>query len=208
MEKTLLIEHLRSQIQEAESGEQKPSFSSSDPAGRAVSSTRETRDRPDESASNDNLEISQAFKKIVALVNVSDRSEQAIRERLTNEGFDELAIDQAVDRAKTYSIIDDAHFAEVLVRSRLSQGRGLSGIKRELKQHNIDVERLAFWQEGICDDSQEGELDRAIEALNKKPPRTKHLREGAYRYLVRRGYASSIASSAARIWAESQEYDH
>ena len=142
-----------------------------------------------------------ALKKIIALVNVSDRSEHSIRERLAKEGFTESAIDESVERAKAYSFINDERFAEVLVRSRIAQGKGSAGIVRELAGHGIDAESVPGWPYEFPLDYEE-ELDRALDLLERKPPRSKNLREGAYRRLVQKGYPSSIASSAARLWSE------
>lgn len=142
-----------------------------------------------------------AFKKIVALVNVSDRSERSLRERLAQAGFSESAIEPAIERAKDYAFIDDIRFAEILIRSRVSQGKGSAGIARELSEHGIDVDTVPGWPYEYPFEHDE-ELARAIDVLERKPPRSKNLRDGAYRRLVQRGYPSSIASSAARIWSE------
>ena len=83
-----------------------------------------------------------ALKKIIALVNASDKSERAIRDRLVREGFSEPAIEGAVGQAKQYGFIDDRRFAEVLVRSRISQGRGSAGIIRELAEND----KHGFWK--------------------------------------------------------------
>ncbi len=145
-----------------------------------------------------------ALKKIVALVNVSDRSERTIRERLGQAGFDQAAIDEAVERAKEYSFIDDMRFSEVLVRSRISQGKGSAGIVRELAEHGINADSVPGWPYEFPLDYDQ-ELDRALGLLARKPPRSKNLREGAYRRLMQKGYPSSVASSAARIWTERVE---
>ena len=142
-----------------------------------------------------------AFKKIVALVNARDRSEKSIRDRLGDCEFDDREIDEAVSRAKEYGLIDDARFAEVLVRSRISQGKGRAGIERELRENEIDPYTIPDWPYAF-DIDENTEYARALETLNRKPPRSKNLREGAYRKLISKGYSSSIAASAARAWCE------
>lgn len=142
-----------------------------------------------------------ALKKIIALVNVSDRSEHAIRERLGREGFSVDEIENAIARAKELSFIDDDRFAAVLIRSRLSQGKGVCGIERELRDQGIDIELVEGWPDEF-DVNESTEKDRALALLKSKPPRSKNLREGAYRKLVGKGYSSSVAASAARQWFE------
>lgn len=142
-----------------------------------------------------------AFKKIIALVNHADRSEKAVRERLQRDGFKDVDIDHAVQRALEYGFIDDARFAEVLIRSRISKLRGSAGIVRELSENGIEAMSIPGWPNdfGI---SHEEELDRALAYLRKKPPRSKNARDGAYRKLLQHGFSSDVALSAARVFVD------
>lgn len=148
-------------------------------------------------------EADKAVKKIIALTNVSERSERALRERLAKCEFSPEAIEEAVSRAKRWCIIDDAHFAQTLIRSRISQGKGSVFIARDLRSHGIDPNTIPGWPDE-CRLSESEELERAIALLEKKPPRCKNLRDGAYRRLAQKGFPSSVASNASRIWYESQ----
>ena len=145
-------------------------------------------------------EPSRALNKVIELVNVSDRSERAVRERLAKHGFGPAAIDEAVERSKEYGFIDDLRYADVLIRSRVSQGKGSAGIERELIENGIDPNDVPGWPYEF-DIDHDQELDRAIAFLERKPPRSKNPREGAFRKLVQRGFPVSVASSAARIWS-------
>ena len=144
---------------------------------------------------------SSALDVILNLVNVSDRSEHAIRERLLRDGFPDEEIESAVTKAKDYGFINDARYAEVLVRSRISQGKGSAGIERELRSQKIEIEIVEGWPHEYPV-SYDEELNRAIDLLERKPPRSKNLRDGAYRKLMGKGYSSAIASAAARMWTE------
>lgn len=146
-----------------------------------------------------------ALKKIVALVNASDKSELAIRQRLNKEGFHEVAIEQSVEDAKRYGFIDDNRYAQVLIRSRISQCKGSAGIIRELSENGIDALDVPGWPYDF-DITHEDEVNRALDLLQRKPPHSKNKREGAYRRLMQKGYPSSVASTAARIWSESRSY--
>lgn len=143
-----------------------------------------------------------AFKKIIALVNVSERSEHAVRQRLAKEGFTNEEIDEAVSRALDYGFIDDMRFAAILIRSRLSQGKGTAGIQRELREHGIEIDDVPGWPEEFVEE--DDEYNRALQYLDKHPTRSKNKRDGAYRKLVQRGFSSSVAASAARTWAQSE----
>ena len=106
-----------------------------------------------------------------------------------------------MSRAKDYGFIDDKRFAEVLIRSRIAQCKGSAGIERELAKNGIDPSSIEGWPYAYEVDD-EVELDRALSFLDRKPPKSKNLREGAFRKLVQRGFPISVASTAARIWTE------
>ena len=142
-----------------------------------------------------------ALKKIVALVNVSERSEHAVRERLARDGYTAEEIEHAVARALEYGFIDDMRFASILIRSRLVQGKGSAGIRRELAGHGIELDDVPGWPYDFEVD-EEDEESRAFAYLQSHPTRSKNKRDGAYRKLVQRGFSSSVAARVARQWAE------
>jgi regulatory protein len=159
-------------------------------------------------ASPKKLDGNEAFKKIYQLVAVKERSVQEIKTRLAQKNFSEEVIESALMRALSCGLVDDARFAEVLVRSRMNAGKGKSGIARELESHNIDsllIERLL--NDSSFDghpSEEESEIERALSFLERKPPTAKNKREAAYRKLLQKGYSASVSSSAARQWFESQ----
>ena len=135
-----------------------------------------------------------AFRKIERLCLVRERASEQLR-----EGFEAEAVEAALDRALACGLVDDGRFADVLVRSRLAQGRGRRGIAAELESLGIDadgVEALA------AADDDAGEVDRAHALLDRKPPRAKNRRDAAYRRLAQKGFSASVSSSAARLWCE------
>ena len=134
-----------------------------------------------------------AFRKIERLCLVRERASEQLRQRLAE------AVEAALDRALACGLVDDGRFADVLVRSRLAQGRGRRGIAAELESLGIDadsVEALA------AADDDAGEVDRALALLDRKPPRAKNRRDAAYRRLAQKGFSASVSSSAARLWCE------
>lgn len=147
----------------------------------------------------------QLFKKIVRIASLREHSCKGLTERLVREGNDPTVVDHVIKRACELDIISDNRFAEVLVRSRLSQGWGIQGISAELARCGIDASAVSCWQQDVSI-GYESEVDRALSLLNRKPPRAKNLRAAAYRLLVRKGYGADIASSAARKWFEMHEY--
>lgn len=146
-----------------------------------------------------------AFRKIERLACAREQASAALRRRLVREGFSEEDAAVAVARAVACGLVDDRRYADVLVRSRLAQGKGRRGIAAELAELGIDAEGVAALAEGGQGDGDDaGELARALAVLDRRPPRAKNLRDAAYRRLVQKGYGSSVASSAARRWCERQ----
>lgn len=140
-----------------------------------------------------------AFRKIERLACAREQASAALRRRLVREGFSEEDAAAAVARAVACGLVDDRRYADVLVRSRLAQGKGRRGIAAELAELGIDAEGVAALAEGGQGDGDDaGELARALAVLDRRPPRAKNLRDAAYRRLVQKGYGSSVASSAAR----------
>ena len=147
-------------------------------------------------------EESKALKKILKLASIREQASKKLYERLIKDGFSEQAASSALRRAIEAHIVDDARYAEAFMRTQLAQGKGRRGIERALEQLDIDSPSEETWQlayERFGND----ELKRAIALLNRKPPRSKNLREGAYRKLIQKGYSGDVATSAARRWSES-----
>lgn len=145
-----------------------------------------------------------AFKKIERLVKVRDRSTHEVIQRLLKDNYEQDAISNAIDKALRCGYLDDGRFADVLIRSRLRAGKGLTGIVAELKRNGINPEYdldnfpdayLALFP---------NQKDSAIALLCKKPPRAKNKLQAAYAKLIRSGYPSSLASEAAREWYRMQ----
>ena len=148
-------------------------------------------------------ECARAFKKIERVAVAREQASALLRKRLVRESFSIEATEVALGRALACGLIDDLRYADVLIRSRLSQGRGVQGIEAELANLNIDSCTIAGWPDEYLE-NEDDELVRALDLLNRKPPRAKNKRDAAFRKLVQKGFGSSIAASAARIWSEDQ----
>ena len=150
----------------------------------------------------------QAFRKIERLACMREHASKALQTRLEKDGFDSQVAQAAIERALRCGLISDERFADVLVRSRLSQGRGLQGIAAELVTLDIDPYSVTAYLEATEEQTGPDELARALAFLNAKPPRGKRLRDSAYRKLMQKGYGASVSASAARIWSEEHETDN
>ena len=150
----------------------------------------------------------QAFRKIERLACMREHASKALQARLEKDGFDPQVAQSAIERALRCGLISDERFADVLVRSRLSQGRGLQGIAAELVTLDIDPFSVTAYLEATEGQTGPDELARALAFLDAKPPRGKRLRDSAYHKLMQKGYGASVSASAARIWSEEHETDN
>ena len=153
-----------------------------------------------EQSDTDRDQADSAFAKIQRLLCIREHASALLYKRLLSSGYDDRIASEAVQRAINCGLVSDERYADVLVRSRLSQGKGLRGIAFELEQAGIDPQTVPAYQEALFRDSGPDELARALSLLAAKPPKAKRIREAAYRKLVQKGYESSV--SAARIFAE------
>ena len=144
-----------------------------------------------------------AFSRIIRILNASDQSESSIRAKLTRAGYSSGPIDEAVDRAKEYGLIDDERYARIYIESKTRSGKGIDGIIRDLQRMDIFVydfedDRL----EELVEVDGDQQIKTAMRLLDRKPPRSKNLFQGAYSKLMRNGYSPNIAYAASRRWVE------
>lgn len=144
-----------------------------------------------------------AFNRILRILNASDQSEANIRAKLKRAGYSDGSVDEAINRAKEYALIDDKRYAALFIESKSRAGKGMNGILRDLKHMNINFDEFEDSHlKDLAEIDTDQQIDQAVDLLNRKPPRSKNLFQGAYSKLIRNGYSSYIASAASRRWLE------
>ena len=168
-----------------------------------------------------------AFEKVTRLACARERGSRELIDRLGRDGFSQEVAESAVRRALDCGLIDDTRYGAVLIRTRVSQGRGRKGIEDELERAGIAASDIPGWPEEffsvddfdpfrvnanaeddvvVCsfgsESSDEQEIERALALLRRKPPRSKNVQASAYRKLVTKGYSTSVASAATRRFME------
>lgn len=142
-----------------------------------------------------------AMDKILRTVNLSETSSYKMRQKLVDKGFDDAVIEYAISKAIEYSLIDDIRYANCLVSSALSAGKGLAKVQHELGLLGIELDSLESYQEYL-ESEEPSQLEMAIAILKQHPPKAKDKRSAAYRKLISKGYSMEISSSAAKAWYE------
>jgi regulatory protein len=141
----------------------------------------------------------EAMRKAMHLLMNRDRSEQELRDRLAQAGFEEPETEEALAYVKSYGYVNDRRYAENYVIS--------AGGKKSRRMLRSFLE-----EKGVADDLIEAALDQLPEdetelvtgLLLKKagPPHSmdeKELRR-VFAYLARKGFTSSD------IWRALREY--
>jgi regulatory protein len=146
------------------------------------------------------------------LLTGAPRSRAQLAEAMAKRDVPEEVADRVLDRFTEVGLVDDAAYAEILVRSRHSE-RGLSrrALSLELRRRGVDDETAQQALAQVDDDDEE----QAARALARKKlastrglDREVRLRR-AYGALGRRGYGGSLVSRVVReeLAAEGQDAD-
>lgn len=131
------------------------------------------------------------------------RSREELRRRLLAKDHDEAAVSEALERLTADGLLDDAAFARgYAADKRRLAGWGEERIRRGLRQLGVAPHDIDDALRGAGEDD---ELDRALAVLRKRgapEPPLEAARRRAFQALERRGYSTSVAFAAVRIWSE------
>ena len=206
MNKRAILDDLREQIATFEAG------GASKGSKKTIESPLSSQEAGSPSCSPDHsiadsskpLDAKHCLSQAIASLNASDQPILKIRKKLLGKGYPDSVVDETIEKLVSLGYLDDTRYAEVFIRSKLAQGKGIQGIIRDLRVQGIDVDSLQPLLDELTED-EPTEFERAYAFLVHHPPRSKNLREGAYRKLASRGFSSDAASRAARKWSAEQE---
>ena len=142
-----------------------------------------------------------AYQRLLKILSYSDRCEFELRKKLADASFTEDEIDCAIEKAKRLNFVNDHRFGVSYVESQLRLGKGVVGIRRDLLAKGFDqvsIDNFFFESE----ENVPSEYDRALDFLGKHTVTAKNVRDGAFRKLIRKGFSVSVASEAAKIYAD------
>ena len=148
----------------------------------------------------------QALADAYRLLGHRARSRSELRSRLLAKGHTGDVVDLTLERLGGEGLVDDQAVAAAFVADkRRLAGWGNDRIARELARLGVadDIVRAALPETG--DDVDDGELERARAALERRGRPSAPLdraRKRAFDFLVRRGYSSGVAYRAVREWVD------
>lgn len=139
------------------------------------------------------LQVKRGQEIIMRQLAMMDRSRQQLKTALTRRGISEDVAEALLDKFHEHGLVDDKHFAEVFVRSRIAS-RAISrrALLMELGRKGVARE-LA--EEAVSQLDPEDEAEAAYALAKKKlqqasgNPRT--LEQRTYALLARRGFSPS-----------------
>ncbi|MDR1359219.1 MAG: RecX family transcriptional regulator [Coriobacteriales bacterium] len=138
-----------------------------------------------------------AMDSLAHLLRKRERSVQEARKRLREKGYEAEAVSCTVSRALACGLLDDERFARGYIKGKLSLGWGRRRIEQELYRFGIATKNIEGYPDAFFADDEQ--LEAALIASSKHRSRSKNPRQAAYRFLVSKGYSSSIASAALRM---------
>lgn len=140
--------------------------------------------------------FAQARNIVLNQLNFMPRSRKELEVTLIKREIDPQVAKEVLDRFVEIDVIDDAAFAELLVRSRCNTKRvSRSVMKQQLRQKGIDPEII---EQALLAVSDEDELRMATELVEKKARAMTRLdpqvrKRRLFGLLARKGYGTAIA---------------
>ncbi|MDX8387620.1 MAG: regulatory protein RecX [Ghiorsea sp.] len=83
-------------------------------------------------------ELNKAYSAAVRFLGLREHNEYELREKLESKGFDEIIVDDAIERLKHYDYLSEARYAESFLRSRLKKGEAPWLAARKARQKGAD----------------------------------------------------------------------
>ncbi|MGX1574427.1 regulatory protein RecX, partial [Cellulosimicrobium funkei] len=149
-----------------------------------------------------------ARETVLRILTAAPKSRAELTQSLARKGYPEHVVLPILDRFEEVGLVDDAQYAEMIVRTRHAE-RGMSrrAISTELRRRGIDGEVGAAALEQVDDDS---EADAALALARARLARTRGLdRDVRVRRtvgaLARKGYSPGLAFEIVQRELDAEE---
>jgi len=137
-----------------------------------------------------------AYDKALGLLARREHSRHELKTKLRQSGYEGDETLVAIERLGEQHYQDDDRFAEVLVRSRASQGYGPQRIHAELKTHAVPEARIRELLDGVEVDWEVSALDQLRRRYGGKRATDHAERARRAQFLLRRGFAAATVRRA------------
>lgn len=137
-----------------------------------------------------------AYDVALRLLARREHSARELKRKLAARGLEGGETREAIDRLKDQHYQDDDRFAQVLVRSRASQGYGPQRIHAELKTHAVPEARIRELLDEAEVDWEASALDQLRRRYGGKGAADHAERVRRAQFLLRRGFAAATVRRA------------
>lgn len=123
------------------------------------------------------------------------RSEQEIRDKLSQKEYAKGVIDETLESLKRSGLVDDETFARLWVETRMKRPLGRNRLRRELKKKGVDDKWIEAALERACQGYDEKEVVRDLVRQKMKRMHsleTDKIKARLFGYLVRRGFPQGL----------------
>lgn len=131
----------------------------------------------------------------------SHKTEKQVREKLILKGYEEEAIEKAIDFLKEYNYLNDEYYTKLFVKEKL-KSQGSNKIKYSLIQKGISKEII---EEELNNVDSENEKSIAIDLAQRKIVTIKKsesdkykISNKLYRFLLSKGYGYDIVNEVVK----------
>lgn len=149
-----------------------------------------------------------AFSRAVGYIEKSLKTQKQLQNYLKEKGFLQESIDDAVQKLKEYSYIDDKVYAENYIKTYKDK-KGKIKLKFDLLSKGVaaDVIEEAL-QEFMDEDEQYAACEKLLKKYVKNKPQDVKLKSKAYAHLFSKGFSGDIISRAiGKVFSEVEDED-
>ncbi|HET6806824.1 MAG TPA: regulatory protein RecX [Frateuria sp.] len=137
-----------------------------------------------------------AYDKALGLLARREHSRRELKTKLRQGGYEGGETEAAIERLGEQRYQDDERFAQVLVRSRASQGYGPQRIRAELKTHAVPDARIRELLDEAEVDWEASAIDQLRRRYGGKGAVDHAERARRAQFLLRRGFAAATVRRA------------
>lgn len=146
----------------------------------------------------------------IRIIERNHKTEKEIRNKLIEKGYNENAINNAIDFLKRYNFLNDNTYTKMYVRDKLNS-QGSNKIKYALMKKGISREMIEEELENIDkDDEKKVAMELAKKKLTsiKKSENDKYKISGKlYRFLISKGYNYDIVKETVKDVMSLDDFD-
>ena len=139
-----------------------------------------------------------AFGKGIDLLSRREQSARELKGKLARKGYEKEETEEALEQLQRSDYQNDERFAEVLARSRASQGHGPRRIFAELKSQGIADAFIASAIEAVDIDWVESALRQYRRRYGNTPTTTPSESARRSAFLMRRGFDGATVRAVTR----------